>query len=190
MAVLAFDRAVLVRHPGVVAGRRQVVMGAQGLVTTRLVDAGIVIEIPERGGEAVGTMLDRHAAERPKGVLQADGKRGETLAAQHRLSMLPGRVRQHEMIQPMVQGLTGDADAGISHVGEVRQCLLSGHVVLTEDHLTIGAVFGAPGANPTLKATTQPVPVMAGMTQLHLLEQPNRSQAGMGLEHRADLAVP
>ena len=115
-------------------------------------------------------MLDRHAAERPKGVLQADGKRRETLAAQHRLSMLPGRVRQHEMIQPMVQCLAGDADAGVSHVGEIRQRLLSGHVVLTEDHLAIGAVFGAPGPNPTLKTTTQPVPVMTGMTQLHLLE--------------------
>jgi hypothetical protein len=47
------------------------------------------------------------------------------------------------MIQPMVQRLAGDADAGVSHVGEIRQRLLSRHVVLTEDHLAIGAVFGA-----------------------------------------------
>jgi len=61
-------------------------------------------------------VLNRHAAERPKGILQADGKRGETLAAQHRLGMLPGRVSQHEMIQPMVQRLAGDTDAGVGHV--------------------------------------------------------------------------
>ena len=76
------------------------------------------------------------------------------------------------MIQPMVQRLAGDADAGIGHVGEIRQRLLSRHMVLTEDHLTIGAVFGAPGTNPTLQAPTQPIPVMIGMTALHLLEQP------------------
>ena len=124
-------------------------------------------------------MLDRHAAERPERVLQANGQRGETLAAEHRLGMLPGRIGQHEVIQPMVQRLAGDADAGIGHVGEVRQRLLSGHMVLTEDHLPIGAVLGAPGADPALQATTQPIPVMIGMTQLHLLEQGNRSQAGM-----------
>jgi hypothetical protein len=90
----------------------------------------------------------------------------------------------------MVQRLAGDTDAGVGHVGEIRQRLLSRHMVLTEDHLTIGAVFCAPGAHPTLQAPTQPIPVMTGMTQLHLLEQPNRSQARMGLKHRADLAVP
>ena len=57
---------------------------------TRLVAPGIVIEIAERGRQTVGAVLNRHTAERPKGVLQADGKRGETLAAQHRLGMLPG----------------------------------------------------------------------------------------------------
>jgi hypothetical protein len=40
--------------------------------------------------------------------------------------MLPGRVGQHEVIQPMVQRLAGDADAGIGHVGEIRQRLLAG----------------------------------------------------------------
>jgi hypothetical protein len=86
--------------------------------------------------------------------------------------------------------LAGDADAGVGHVGEIRQRLLSRHMVVAEDHLAIGAVFGAPGPNPTLKTTTQPVPVMTGMTQLHLLDQGNRSQTGMCLEHRADLAIP
>jgi len=120
MSVLTFDGAVLVRHPGVVAGRCHLVVRAQRLVATRLVDPGIVIEVAERGRQTVGPVLNRHAAKRPKGVLQAHGKRGETLAAQHRLGMLPGRVSQHEVIQPMVQCLAGDADAGVGHVGEIR----------------------------------------------------------------------
>src|SRR5277367_5154378 len=90
----------------------------------------------------------------------------------------------------MIQRLAGDADADIGHVGEIRQRLLSRHMVLTEDHLAIGAVFGAPGTNPTLQASTQPIPILTGMTQLHLLEQGNWSQTRMRLEHRADLAIP
>ena len=51
-------------------------------------------------------------------------------------------------------------------------------------------MFGAPGANPTLQATAQPVPVMIGMAALHLLDQGDRPQPGLGFEHRADLGVP
>src|SRR3954447_14745179 len=87
----------------------------------------------------------------------------------------------------MVQRLAGNADAGIGHVGEIRQRLLSRHMVLTEDHLAIGAVFRAPGTNPALQAPTQPIPVMIGMTALHLLEYGNRSQTRMRLDHRTDL---
>ena len=90
----------------------------------------------------------------------------------------------------MVQRLAGNADAGIGHIGEIRQRLLSGDVVLTEDHLAIGAVLGPPCANPALQATTQPIPVMIGMTALHLFEHRDWPQAGMRLEHRADFAVP
>ena len=63
-------------------------------------------------------------------------------------------------------------------------------VILTEDHLAIGAVLGAPGANAAFQATTQPIPVMIGMTALHLFEHRDRPQAGMRLEQREDLAVP
>ena len=65
-------------------------MVAQRFIAARLVDPRIVIKIAERGGEAVGTVLDRYPAKREERVLQADGKRGETLAAQHRFGMLPG----------------------------------------------------------------------------------------------------
>jgi hypothetical protein len=57
--------------------------------------------------------------------------------------------------------------------------MLPWHMVLTENHLPIGTVFGAPGTNPPLQAPTQPIPVMIGMTALHLLEHPNQSQAGI-----------
>jgi hypothetical protein len=90
----------------------------------------------------------------------------------------------------VIERLAGDTDPSVSHVGEVRQPLLSGHVVLSEDHLPVGAVLGTPGANPALQAAAQPIPVVIRVAALHFLEQRDRPQAGLGLEHRADLAVP
>ena len=135
-------------------------------------------------------MLDRHAAQRPECVLQADRKRGEAFAADDRLSMLPGGVGQGEVIQPMNQRLAGDADPEVTHVGEVGQSLLPRSVVLTEDHLAVGAVLGAPSAHPAFQAAAEPVPIMIRVAAQHLVEHPDGPQARRGLEHRADLAVP
>lgn len=76
-------------------------------------------------------------------------------------------------------GLNGLGHHGVDDlVGHVRRrfggCGGSGRqlaMVLTKDYLAIGAVSGARGTNLTLQAPTQPVPVMIGMTALHLLEQ-------------------
>ena len=190
VAMLALDGAVLVRHAGVVAGRRHPVVGAQRLVAACLVGAGVVVEVAERGRQAVGPVLDRHAAERPECVLQADRKRREALAANDRLGVFPGGVGQGEVIQPMGQRCAGDADAEVAHVGEVGQPLLSRSVVLTEDHLAVGAVLGPPSAHPAFQATTEPIPIMVRVPAQHLVEHPDGPQTRRGFEHRADLAVP
>ncbi len=67
--MLALDGAILMRHAGVVAGRCHAVMGTQRPIAVRLVEPGIVIEIAKRRREAVGTVLERHAAEREERVL-------------------------------------------------------------------------------------------------------------------------
>jgi hypothetical protein len=48
-------------------------MGAQRLIAARLVELRTVIEIAKRRREAVGTVLERHAAKREERVLQANG---------------------------------------------------------------------------------------------------------------------
>jgi hypothetical protein len=63
------------------------------------------------------------------------------------LGMLPGGIRQDEVIETVRQRLAGDTDANLGHVGEVRQALLARRMVLTEDHLALSAVFGIPGAD-------------------------------------------
>ena len=104
--------------------------------------------------------------------------------------MLPSGIGQNEMIEPVIQELTGDADRDVAHVGEVGKTLLPGDMVLPEDHRALGAVLRRPGSHPPLKAPTQAVPVMIGMTALHLFQQGDRPQTWLGLEHGTDLAVP
>ena len=64
-------------------------------------------------------MLARYATERPEGILQAFRQSHKALAAEQHVRVLPTRERQPEVIEPMLEALTGDRDAEIAHVGEV-----------------------------------------------------------------------
>jgi hypothetical protein len=71
-----------------------------------------------------------------------------------------------------------------------------GHRILIAANGKQGARDAGPGTSrpgvPRLhgRRSRQPIPVMVGMTRLHLLEQGNWSQTGMRLDHRADFAAP
>ena len=79
-----------------------------------------------------------------------------------------------EAVRAVIERLAGDTDPDVAHIGEVGQCLPSGDVVLAEDHLPVGAMFGAPGANPAFQTAAQPIPVMIGMPPLQ------NSRSGIG----------
>src|SRR4051794_6327933 len=64
MAVRAFDRAVLVRHAAIVAGRLHAVMNTQSLIAARLILPRIVVEITECRRQAAAAMQQQGAAER------------------------------------------------------------------------------------------------------------------------------
>src|ERR1700733_2688447 len=87
-------------------------------------------------------MLGRGATKRPQRVLQAASQCSVALAAEHHLGMLPGGIRQNEVIETVCQRLAGGTEAKPGHVGEVRQALLAWRVVLPEDHLTRSSVRG------------------------------------------------
>jgi hypothetical protein len=59
---------------------------------------------------------------------------------------------------------------------------------LAEDHLLIGAMNGAPGADTALQRTTCPGR-QPRMAPLHLVENGDRAQVRCGLQHRHDLGV-
>jgi hypothetical protein len=68
--------------------------------------------------------------------------------------------------------------------------LLARWVVLAKDHLALGAVLGAPGADATLQCAAQAIPVAIGMASLHFLQQRHRPHAGAAGKQRQDVALP
>ena len=63
MAVAAFDGAVLVGHPAIVAGGLHAIVVAQGLLTRAQILAPVAVQVGKGGREAVGAMLARRTAE-------------------------------------------------------------------------------------------------------------------------------
>jgi hypothetical protein len=104
--------------------------------------------------------------------------------------MLPGGIGQDKVIETVREQLTGDVDAEVRHVGEVRQPLLTRRMVLTEDHFALGPMLGAPGADATLQRAPQPMPIAIGMAPLHFFQHRHRAHAGTGHQQRQDVALP
>ena len=189
VTVRRLDRAVFVGDAGVVAGWAHVVVGAERLVAACLILGGVAAEVAEGGGEAVGAVLQRRAAERPEGVLQFLGEGGEALAAEHHADMLPAGEGKAEVVEPVLQQLASDADAERGGLGEVGRSLPPRRMVLAEDHLARRTGQGLPVADPSLQRAAD-ADRQVGMPAAEFIEQCHRPQPRGGLQHRQDLAVP
>ena len=86
-------------------------------------------------------MLARHAAEMPQRVLQPLCQRREALAAEHHVGMGEARPGKPEVVEQVIQRLTGDGHAERPHAGEVGQALPARLMLLAEDHILIGTVL-------------------------------------------------
>lgn len=147
----AFDRAVLMRNALVVAGRGHPVMGAQFLIAMREIGLGIRIEAAEGRRQAVAAMIERRAADRPQRVLQAFRQSDEALAAKDDMGVLEARPDEPEVIEQMIERLTGDRHAELAHVGKIRKPQPAGFMGLAEDHLLFLTVNGSPCSDAPLK---------------------------------------
>ncbi len=147
------------------------------------------IEIAEGGRQAVAAMLQRGAAERPQRILQPLGQCHEALTAEHDMGMLPAREGQAEVIEPVIERHTGDADAVIAHVGEIGQPQPARRMLLPEDDVLLGAVQRPPGADAPLQRAAN-TGADLGMAAPDLVENGDRPQARGALEQRHHLAVP
>src|SRR5262245_28762452 len=164
-------------------------MGAKLLVSPRPIRLYYAIEVAERRRQAVAAVLFRHTTQRPQRVLQAFGERHEALATQHNMGMLEARERQPEVIEPVVERFARNRDAEPAHVGEVRQAHPARRVLLSEDHVPVGAVEGSPLDDATLQCPAHPRPNL-GVPAAELVEDRHRADAGCGFQYRDDLAFP
>src|SRR6266481_3158090 len=102
-------------------------------------------------------MLQWGAAERPQRILQPLGQCHKAFAAEHDMGVLPARKGQAEVIEPVIQRHTGDADAVIAHVGEIGKPQPARRMLLPEDDVLLGPVQRPPGTDalhPALAAAT------------------------------------
>ena len=133
----------------VVAGRLQPVMPAECRVGLGLVLA--IREIAVGGREAIGAMFAGHAAELPERLLETFRQGREALAAGNRLDEPPSGIGKPEMVDEMRERLSRQGDAERSGMGEVRERLPPGRVILAEDQFTVRSLGRTPLGNASLQ---------------------------------------
>src|SRR5688572_19195532 len=99
-------------------------------------------------------MLLGHPSECPQRVLQALCQRHEALAAKDNVCVLEAGERQPEVVEPMVERLPSNGDAELAHVGEVGKAEPAWWMLLPEDDILLGTIYGAPGSNAPLQRST------------------------------------
>ncbi len=164
------------RHAAIVAGRLHAVMGAQCLVSARLILPCVGVEIAEGGRQAVAAMLQWGPAERPQRVLQTLRQCHKAFPTEHDMGMLPPGEGQTEVIEPVIQRHTGDADAVIAHVGEIGKPQPTRRVLLPEDDVLLGPVQRPPGTDAPLQRAAN-TGADLGMATPDLVENGHRPQA-------------
>ena len=87
-----------------------------------------------RGAQAIRPMRVRSAAELPQGRLQTRTQAFEALGEAHR-PPLPVRIRQHKVVQQVIERLALDPDLQGGHVGEIRLPQGARLIPLLEEHL-------------------------------------------------------
>src|SRR5262249_54258709 len=67
------------------------------------------------------------------------------------MSVRPAREGQAEMIEPVIQWHTGDADAVIAHIGEIGKPQPARRMLLPKDDVLLGPVERPPGTDAPLQ---------------------------------------
>ena len=99
------------------------------------------------------------------------------------------REGQAEVIEPVIERHTDDADAVITHVGEIGQAQPTRRVLLPEDDVALGPVERSPAADASLQRPAD-TDADLGMATSDLIKNGHRSQAWGALQQRHHLAVP
>ena len=126
-------------------------------------------------------MQQRHAAQFPQGVLQTFAEALVALGETDR-ARLPVRVRQHEVVDQVVEGRAVDGHPQLGAVREVTGTQSSRRMDLVEEDLLGLAVQGSPGLDPPLQGAELAVGEATGEAALQVGEQGLGLQAGVELQ--------
>jgi hypothetical protein len=174
LAVALLDVAVLVALARLDGLRLQAVVPQQRLVA--LLERRRARNARLNGRrQPIGAMHLRHTAEFPQGVLQP---LAEALVAlgEAEGAGLPVGVRQHEVVDQVLEQRTVDGHAQLGAVREVAGTQPAGVMHLGEEHLLGRPGQGAPATDTPLQGAELPVGKAAGVASLQILEQ------GLGLQ--------
>ena len=184
VAVRRFGVAVLVRLPGVDPLPRQAV------VIQKIAVAGTEFprrrEVVHRRAEAVAAVLPGHAPEFPQGVLQPLRQRLERFRHAHR-HRFPIRVRQHEVVDEMLERPPRHRDAERVHAGEVGRGQVAGFVDLPEDREPARPVGGPPLPHPTLERAAVRIEKHAGVLAAEPVKERLGRELRLGTQLHFDL---
>jgi hypothetical protein len=168
--------AVFVALAGLDGLSPEAVVAQQGLVSP-LEDVGVGPWL-HRGGQPVGAMQLRHAAQLPEGVLQALAETLQALGETDR-ARLPVGVGQDEVVDQVREGGASEGDAQLGAVGEVGGSQPPGVMDLGEEDLLGGAVLGPPLLDPPLQGPQLSVGEASGVQPLQGLKEGLGLQAGV-----------
>jgi hypothetical protein len=168
LAMALLHVAVLVR-PGRVDGLAlQAVVLQQALIT--LLKRVPVAAGRHGGGQRIGAMHLRHAAQFRQGVLQPAAEALETLGEADRAG-LPVRVGQHEVVDQVPKRLTVDGDPQAAAVREVGGTQPAGFMHLGEEHFLGRSLQGSPLFETPLQGAQLTIGEAARMLALQPGEQ-------------------
>ena len=94
------------------------------------------------------------------------------------------------MVEQMRKGPAGDGHAELGAIGEVRERLSAGRMLLSEDQLALRPLGRPPMGDPPLQRAQMAVAIAPRMQPLQLFEQSRGPDLGRGLEHRHEFVAP
>jgi hypothetical protein len=139
------------------------VMRHQRLVVGReLLRVAIVMH---RQRHPVGPMPLRYRSQVPDRVLPAGAQAGEALGKAHR-DVFPVRVRQHPVINQMVEGHSLDGHLHLVHPGKIGGRQAAGRMLLGKEYFLGRTVLGLPPAHAAFQRAAHGGGILAGIRLL------------------------
>ena len=139
-----------------------------------------------RRRQPVGPMRTRHAPQLPKSVLKTLAQALEALRETER-PRLPVRVRQHEVMEHVVEPPPTDRHPQLRYAREVELAQLTRLVLLREEHLPSRTLCRTPHRDPTPQRAQLPVLETTRIPALQMAEDRHRTQPRIDRQKPAHL---